>query len=56
METITIPKAKFEQLKETNKRLEHEVESLRNTKLYKRLLECLENLKEKEYTREDVGI
>ncbi len=56
METVTIPKAELKQLEEDNKRLKSEVEMLHNTKLYKRLLECLENLKKKEYTRKDIGI
>ena len=56
METITIPKARFEQLKQENVHLRQEVEALRNTRLYQRLLECLENLKIKQFTREDLGI
>ncbi len=56
METVTIPKAELKQLEEDNQKLKSEVEILRNTKLYKRLLECLENLKKKEYTRKDIGI
>ncbi len=49
METITIPKERYDNLLQ-------EVETLRNSTLYKRLLECLENLKKKEYTRKDLGI
>lgn len=56
METITVPREELKALEEDNKRLKAEVDSLRNTKLYKRLLECLENLKKKEYTRKDLGI
>lgn len=56
METVTVPKAQFKGLEQENKVLRYEVEILRNTKLYKRLLECLENVKKKEYTRKDLGI
>ena len=56
METITMPKEQFKALELENKKLKHEVEILRNTGLYKRLLESLENLKKKEYTRKDLGI
>ena len=56
METVTIPKGDFNKLEQENKKLKNEIEVLRNTKLYKRLLMCLENLKKKEYTREDLGI
>jgi len=56
MKTITIPKAEFKVLEQKNKKLKQEVETLRNTQLYKRLLECLENLKKKEYTRKDLGL
>ncbi|MEK6938860.1 MAG: hypothetical protein AABX04_07510 [Nanoarchaeota archaeon] len=56
METITIPRQEFEQMIRDNKKLKQEVESLRSTNLYKRLLECLDNLKVREYTRKDLGI
>ena len=56
METVTIPRIEFNKLEQENKKLRNQVEILRNTKLYKRLLECLENLKKKEYTRRDLGI
>ncbi len=56
METITIPAVELERLKTDNKKLKVEIETLRNTSLYRRLMECLENLKRKEYTRKDVGI
>ena len=56
METVTIPREELKTLEQDNKRLKAEVEALRNTRLYKRLLECLENLKRKEYTRKDLGI
>ncbi len=56
METITIPKVEFEQMAQDNQKLKEEIGFLRNTRLYKRLLECLENLKSKEYTRKDLGI
>ncbi len=48
METITIPKEKFERMK-------MEIEILRNSKLYKRLLEFEKNIQEKRYTRKDLG-
>jgi hypothetical protein len=51
METAT-----FKELQEENIKLKTEVETLRNTKLYQRLLDCLENLGKKEYTRKDLGI
>ena len=47
METVTIPKEDFKELEQENKKLKHEVETLRNTKLYKRLLDCLENLRKR---------
>ena len=53
METITIPKTEFKELEQENENLKDEVKILRNTKLYKRLLDCLENLRKKEYTRKD---
>ncbi|MBI2146624.1 hypothetical protein HYU22_04755 [Candidatus Woesearchaeota archaeon] len=56
METVTLPKVKFERIVQDNKKLKLEVESLRNTALYRRLLECLENLKIKEYTRKDLRL
>ncbi|MFH0701220.1 MAG: hypothetical protein V2A62_02165 [Candidatus Woesearchaeota archaeon] len=49
MDTVTIPRQEFEQMKQ-------ELKLLRNSHLYKRLLECLDNLKAKEYTRKDLGI
>jgi len=52
----TVSRAEFEELQLENKRLKNEVKTLRNTKLYKRLLECLGNLTKKEYTRKDLGI
>ncbi len=49
METITIEKTKFERMKE-------ELAILRNSGLYKRLLEFEENIsKGKKYTRADLG-
>jgi len=48
METVTIPKAKFEQIRQ-------ELETLRNTALYKRLLQFEQNIKEKKYSRTDLG-
>jgi PHD/YefM family antitoxin component YafN of YafNO toxin-antitoxin module len=47
-ETVTIPKAKFEAMKE-------EIATLRNAKLYKRLLEFEKNIQKKRYTRKDLG-
>ena len=49
METITIPKERFE-------RIMLEIKVLRNSKLYKRLLEFEENIsKGRRYTRKDLG-
>jgi len=49
METITVPKMEFEQMKQ-------ELEMLRDSKIYKRLLEFEENIsKGKIFTREDLG-
>jgi len=49
MEIITIPKPKFE-------RMEQELEMLRSSKLYKRLLQFEQNmLNGKVYTRKDLG-
>lgn len=48
METITIPKAKFEQM-------QRELETLKATWLYKRLLEFEKNISQKRYTRKDLG-
>lgn len=49
METVTIPKEEYIQMQE-------EIKALRNTKLYKRLLEFEENIKNgKKYTRKDLG-
>ena len=48
-ETVTIPRQEYEQLKE-------EVETLRQTALYKRLLEFEKSIAEgKRYTRSDLG-
>jgi len=49
METITIAKDEYEGMK-------HELESLRNTALYKRLLDFEKNIAEgKKFTRKDLG-
>ena len=49
METITIPKAELEQLQK-------ELEILRSSSLYKRLLEFERNINEgKRFTRKDLG-
>lgn len=45
---ITISKKKYESMKK-------EIETLRNTKLYKRILEFEKNIAVKKYTREDLG-
>ena len=49
METITLPKEKFERMLE-------ELRILRNLKLYKRLLEFEKNINQKKYYRSDLGI
>ncbi len=50
METVTIPKAEYEQLKE-------ELELLKDSKIYQRLLEFEENIsKGKRFTRKDLGL
>lgn len=49
METIEIPKRQFEQMK-------IEIETLRNSGIYIRLLEFEKNVSEgKKYTRKDLG-
>ena len=49
MEMINLPKEKFEQMKQ-------EIVFLRNSIIYKRLLEFERNItKGKEYTRKDLG-
>ncbi|MBI4983613.1 hypothetical protein HZC32_03140 [Candidatus Woesearchaeota archaeon] len=49
METVTLPKVEFEQMKQ-------ELELLRNSHLYKRLLEFERNiLQGKKFTRKDLG-
>ena len=48
MEMITMPKIKFE-------KMTLEIQTLRNSKLYKRLLEFEGNIKKKRFTREDLG-
>ena len=49
METVTISKTKFEQMKE-------ELGMLRKSKLYQRLLEFEQNIiSGKEFTRKDLG-
>ena len=52
MDTVTISRTQFEEFQ----KIKEEVKILRNTKLYSRLLECIRNLKEKQYTRKDLGI
>ena len=48
METVTIPRADFELMKK-------EIETLRHTSLYKRLLEFEKNISKKKFTRKDLG-
>ena len=49
-ETVTIPKSDFEQMKE-------EIRTLRETNIYKRLLEFEENVaKGKKFTRDDLEL
>ncbi len=48
METITISKVKFEQMRQ-------EIEILRNSRIYQRLLEFEENIKQEKFTRKDLG-
>ena len=49
METVTLPKAELEQL-------HRELETLRGSSLYKRLLEFEKNISEgKKFTRADLG-
>jgi PHD/YefM family antitoxin component YafN of YafNO toxin-antitoxin module len=49
MKTVTIPKADFEQM-------QREIETLRSTRLYKRLLEFEKNISlGKRFTRKDLG-
>jgi PHD/YefM family antitoxin component YafN of YafNO toxin-antitoxin module len=49
METISIPKRKFEQMR-------IEIQVLRNSKMYKRLLEFEEKISQgKKYGRKDLG-
>ena len=48
METVTIPEQEYEEMKT-------EIETLRNTKLYKRFIECKQNIAKKKYTRADLG-
>ena len=48
MDTVTLPKEEFEHMKK-------ELETLRNSTLYKRLLDARENVKKEKFTRADVG-
>ena len=48
METVTIPKDEFEHMV-------REIEVLRESKLYKRLLEFENNISLKRFTRKDLG-
>ena len=51
-----MPVEEYQELERENVKLKSEVETLRNTKLYQRLLDCLENIGKKEYSRKDLGI
>lgn len=48
MDTISISRTEYEQMKQ-------EITTLRNSSLYKRLLEFEKNIKVKKYTRKDLG-
>ena len=48
METVTIPKQEY-------RKLLTELETLRRTDLYKRLLQFLMNIQNKKFTRADLG-
>ncbi len=48
METVTVPKVEFAQM-------QRELETLRECKLYKRLLAFQENVKTERFTRDDLG-
>ncbi len=48
METVTIPKARYVQMVS-------ELETLRRTDLYKRLLQFLTSIEKKKFTRADLG-
>ena len=48
MDSITMPRAEFEQMKQ-------ELDTLRNSSIYKRLLEFESNISRKKYTRKDLG-
>ena len=48
MDTITIPKSEYLQMKS-------EIEALKNSSLYKKILKSKEELKKKVYTRKDLG-
>ncbi len=47
-ETITIPRVEYQQMVS-------ELETLRRTDLYKRLLQFIENIQKKKFTRADLG-
>ena len=47
-DTVTIPREEYVQMKE-------ELNTLRNSKIYKRLLDFEKNIAEKKYTRQDLG-
>ncbi len=47
-ETVTIPRIEYEQMVT-------ELETLRRTDLYKRLIQFIENIQKKKFTRTDLG-
>ena len=48
METVTLSKEEFNQMKQ-------ELNTLKETEIYKRLLEFEENIKQKKFSRKDLG-
>jgi PHD/YefM family antitoxin component YafN of YafNO toxin-antitoxin module len=48
MDTVSIPRAEFEQM-------QRELKTLRETAVYKRLLEFESNIQQKRFTRKDLG-
>ena len=48
METVTITREEYQELKE-------EIKTLRESKLYQRLLEFEKNITQKKYSRKDLG-
>jgi len=48
MDTVTLSREEYESMQQ-------ELDTLRNSKIYKRLLEFEKNIEEEKYTREDLG-